>query len=140
MTTAMFGQFQQTNLRIEVEASEAAIRRSLLESAQLRQWMFPQGLSQEMPEELATGLEFTSWIGPIAVNHYVELAEANALGLLLSQGIDGFHRWYWGEGWIQSCLEGVSPLPLGLGHTISLLSLKHFLSVPTKSLPLHQDS
>jgi len=37
---------------------------------------------------------------------------------LLSQGIDGFHEWYWGEGWVQSRLEGVSILPLNLGRSI----------------------
>lgn len=136
----MFGQFQQTNLRIEVEASEIAIRRSLLEVAQLRQWMVPQRLSQEMPEELVTGLDFTTWTGPIAVQHTVAFVEPNALGLLLSQGIDGFHHWHWGEGWIQSSLEGISFLPLGLGHTAALLSLKRFLTQqPTKPLPLHSD-
>jgi len=44
---------------------------------------------------------------------------------LLSQGIDGFHEWYWGEGWVQSRLEGVSILP-NLGQTLNLLRLRQF--------------
>jgi len=51
---------------------------------------------------------------------------ANALAL--SQGIDGYHEWYWGDGWLQSRLEGISLLPLNLGQTLSLLKLRLFLS------------
>jgi len=133
----MLGQFQQTNLRIEIEAPEAAIRKSLLEVANLKQWVLPPTFSQGMPEELTVGTEFTRWIGPIAVRHYVDFVDGNTLELLLSQGIDGFHRWQWGEGWIQSCLEGVSPLPLSLGHTISLLNLKRYL---LQQSPRHESS
>jgi hypothetical protein len=46
----------------------------------------------------------------------------------LSQGIDGYHEWYWGDGWLQSRLEGISLLPLNLGQTLSLLKLRLFLS------------
>jgi len=124
----MLGQFQQTNLRIEIEATEAAIRKSLLDVGQLKQWMLPPTFSQGMPDHLTEGTEFTRWVGPIAVRHQVQRIDSHTLELILSQGIDGFHRWHWGEGWIQSCLEGVSPLPLGLGHTLSLLSLKRYLT------------
>ena len=127
----MLGQFQQTNIRIEIEATEAAIRKSLLNVAQLKQWMLPSGFSEGLPDELTEGTTFTRWIGPIAVCHHVKSVQSNTLELLLSQGIDGFHRWHWDDGWIQSCLEGVSPLPLGLGHTLSLLSLKRYLTTQT---------
>jgi hypothetical protein len=80
-----------------------------------------------MPEELHTGFQFTTWTGPISIHHQVEVAKPNCLRLLLSGGIDGFHEWYWGEGWVQSRLEGVSILPLNLGQTLNLLSLRHFL-------------
>ena len=124
----MFGTFQSSQLRIEVEASEATIRQSLLYPEKLRQWLWPQQLSEGLPEELTTGLEFTSWTGPVAIAHHVEIAESARLRLLLSQGIDGFHEWMWGEGWVQSRLEGVSLLPINLGQTASLLRLKQFLS------------
>jgi len=56
------------------------------------------------------------------------LANDQCLRLLLSQGIDGYHEWYWGDGWLQSRLEGISFLPLNLGQTLSLLKLRLFLS------------
>jgi len=123
----MFGNFQQSQLRIEVEASETAIRDSLLRPVQLQQWLWPQRLAAGMPEQLHQGLTFTSWSGPVAIQHQVQVATPICLRLLLSQGIDGFHEWYWGEGWVQSRLEGISLLPLNLGQTISLLSLRQFL-------------
>ncbi len=123
----MFGNFQQSQLRIEVEASETAIRDSLLRPVQLQQWLWPQRLAAGMPEQLHQGLTFTSWTGPVAIQHQVQVATPICLRLLLSQGIDGFHEWYWGEGWVQSRLEGISLLPLNLGQTLSLLRLRQFL-------------
>jgi hypothetical protein len=124
----MLGKFQQSSIRIEVEASAAAIRDSLLRPSQQRQWVwfgrFPDGL----PEQLHPGLTFTTWTGLVPIQHQVDVAQSNCLRLLLSQGIDGYHEWYWGEGWVQSRLEGVSMLPLNLGQTISLLGLREFLS------------
>lgn len=122
----MLGTFQHSNLRIEIEASEQQIREMLLSSAQLRQWLFPQTFSG-MPDHLREGTTFTSWIGPIPIHHTVDIATSNTLRLLLSQGIDGFHEWRWGDGWVQSCLEGVSLLPLNLGQTLSLLRLRQSL-------------
>jgi hypothetical protein len=124
----MLGTFQQSQLRIEVEASETAIRDSLLRPVQLQQWLWPQRLAAGMPEQLHQGLTFTSWTGPVAIHHQVEVATPNCLRMLLSQGIDGFHEWYWGEGWVQSRLEGVSMLPLNLGQTLNLLRLRQFLT------------
>ncbi|MEL7034457.1 MAG: hypothetical protein AAFO04_02385 [Cyanobacteria bacterium J06592_8] len=124
----MLGTFQQSNLRIEVEASEVAIRESLLRPDQLQQWLWPQKFSPGLPEQFQTGISFTSSIGPVSIQHYVDVAESNCLRLLLSGGIDGFHEWYWGEGWVQSRLEGVSVLPLNLGQTLNLTRLKEFLN------------
>ena len=124
----MFGTFQHTNLRIEIPASEQLLRDSLLRSAKLRQWLFPQRFANGLPEELHPGLTFTSWIGPIQIQHQVEQVEGNILRLLLSQGIDGVHEWQWGEGWVQSNLEGISLLPLALGQTFALMRLRQFLS------------
>jgi len=123
----MFGIFQQSNLRIEILASEHALRQSLLQSAKLRQWVFPQQFSAGLPEELHSGLTFTSWIGGIPVQHTVQQAEEGILRLLLSRGIDGYHEWRWGDGWVQSRIEGVSLLPLRLGQTIALSQLRQFL-------------
>ncbi|HEY9847807.1 MAG TPA: hypothetical protein V6D03_16615, partial [Candidatus Caenarcaniphilales bacterium] len=86
-------------------------------------------LAAGLPEQYYPGLVFTSWLGPIAIQHKVEVAEPNCLHLLFSQGIDGFHEWYWGENWVQSRIEGVSLLPLTLGQTWSLLRLRQFLKV-----------
>jgi len=124
----MLGTFQQSQLRIEVAASEMAIQDSLLRPGKLEQWLWSQRFAAGMPEHLHQGLAFTTWTGPVAIHHQVDVARSNCLRLLLSQGIDGFHEWYWGEGWVQSRLEGVSMLPLNLGQTLSLLSLRQFLA------------
>jgi hypothetical protein len=128
----MLGTFQQSHLRIEVEAPHTVIRDSLLNSEQLRQWLWLQRFSEGLPEQLHQGLAFTTWTGPVAIQHQVEVAQANCLRLLLSQGIDGYHEWYWGEGWVQSRLEGVSLLPLNLCQTLSLLRLRQFLTSAQK--------
>jgi hypothetical protein len=122
----MFGTFQQSQLRIEVPASEQNLRESLVNPAQLQQWLFPLQLTGSS-DRLQVGSSFTSSIGPLAVRHTVESVGSNRLRLLLSQGIDGLHEWQWGEGWVQSRLEGVSLLPLNLGQTLSLLRLRQFL-------------
>ncbi|MGE5656499.1 MAG: hypothetical protein ACM37W_07780 [Actinomycetota bacterium] len=124
----MLGNFQQSRLRIEVEASESAIRDSLLRPTELQQWLWPQQFPAGLPEQFSEGLTFTTWFGPVPIAHRVEVARENCLRLLLSQGIDGFHEWYWGDGWVQSCLEGVSLLPLNLGQTMNLLKLREFLT------------
>jgi len=72
-------------------------------------------------------MTYTSWLGAIAVQHYVDQVDSNSLRLVLSKGIDGFHEWYWGDGWVQSRLEGVSLLPLNLAQSLSLLRLRQFL-------------
>lgn len=129
----MLGNFQQSQLRIEISASETAIRDSLLRPVQLQQWLWPQRLTTGMPEQLHQGFTFTSWTGPVAICHQVEVATPTCLRLLLSQGIDGFHEWYWGEGWVQSRLEGISMLPLNLGQTLNLLRLRQFLAAQPHS-------
>lgn len=128
----MLGNFQQSQIRIEVEADRQSIGDCLLKTAKLRQWTWPQSLSSDLPDTLKTGLTFTSKLGLIEVEHKVETADDNCLRLLLSKGIDGYHEWYWGEGWIQSSLEGVSLLPLNLGQTLSLLRLRQYLSSSSK--------
>ncbi|MEO0836035.1 MAG: hypothetical protein AAFY16_08615 [Cyanobacteria bacterium J06642_3] len=41
----MLGSFQQSNLRIEVNACGQLIESSLLESDRLKQWMWPQNFT-----------------------------------------------------------------------------------------------
>lgn len=126
----MLGNFQSSNLRIEIEASQTAIRDSLIRPDRLRQWLWFGQFSSGLPGVLESGVKFTSWVGPVAIAHEVELANSHCLRFLLSQGIDGFHEWRWGEGWVQSCLEGITLLPLNLGQTVSLLQLRQFLTRP----------
>ncbi len=123
----MLGTFQQSQIRIEVDAQQTVIRDSLLQPARLERWLWPQRFSAGLPEHLHPELTFTTWMGPVAIQHRVEVAQPNHLRLLLSQGIDGYHEWYWGDGWVQSCLEGISLLPLNLGQTVALLRLREFL-------------
>ncbi|MFB2771477.1 hypothetical protein ACE1AT_19640 [Pelatocladus sp. BLCC-F211] len=123
----MLGNFQKTQLRIEIEAPATAISDSLLRPAQLEKWLLSGRLSIGMPEQLHPGFQFTTRFGPVAIHHQVDVADSNRLRLILSQGIDGFHEWYWGEGWVQSRLEGISILPLALGQSLNLLSLRQFL-------------
>lgn len=123
----MLGNFQQSNLRIELEASEKNICDSLIETDKLKTWIFPQTLSSELPKTLKLGVEFTSQLGFVEIDHKVELLENNCLRFLLSKGIDGYHEWCWGDGWVQSRLEGISLLPLNLAQTFSLLQLRQYL-------------
>lgn len=122
----MLGSFQQSNLRIEVNASEKIIRDSLLESDRLKQWMWPQSFAS-LSGSLNPGDTFVSSFGLVEIEHQVEIVEDNSLRLLLSKGIDGFHEWHWGDGWLQSHLEGVSLLPLNFGQTFSLFRLRQYL-------------
>lgn len=123
----MLGNFQQSQLRIAIPGNHRLIGNSLLKSHDLRQWLFPQTLSSEIPDTLTTGLTFTSYCGWMTIEHYVQVAEENYLRMILSQGIDGYHEWLWGDGWVQSRLEGISLLPLNLGQTFSLLKLRQFV-------------
>ena len=123
----MFGNFQTSRLRIEVNASEALIQDSLLNTANLKQWLWTQRFSSDIPSCLIPDTAFTTWIGPISILHTVEYANDHRLRLILSQGIDGFHDWCWGNGWVQSCIEGVSLLPINAGQTFSLFCLKQYL-------------
>jgi hypothetical protein len=130
----MLGTFQHSQLRLELEASATMIRDSLVNIPKLRQWLAPLPLDQGLPETLTPGLSFHTGLGYLRVHHDVDCVGDNHLRLLLSQSIDGFHEWYWGDGWVQSRLEGISLLPLNLAQTASLLKLRQYLtSVPCNS-------
>lgn len=126
----MFGTFQQSQMRVEIEATASQLSRALLHTASLRRWLLPQIIPEALPKELSAGLTFTSWGGLIPVAHKVDAVDADGVRLLLSRGIDGVHEWYWGEGWVQSCLVGVSYLPLQAGNAMALLRLKTYLALP----------
>jgi hypothetical protein len=123
----MLGTFQKSELRIEIEASQAEIGACLTRPSQLQKWLWPQRLSAGLPDTLTVGLEFSSWTGLIEVKHRVEVVSPNSLRLILSGGVDGFHEWYWGDGWLQSHIEGVSLLPISLGQTTNLFKLREYL-------------
>lgn len=123
----MLGTFQQSQLRIEVKASETVIRKAIVSPPEFRQWLWPQQISVGLPSQLTNGLNFTSWIGPVAIQHEVLSVTNQELRMRLSQGIDGIHEWCWGDGWLQSSIEGITLLPLNLGQTLTLLRLRQFV-------------
>lgn len=123
----MFGTFQQSSLRIEVEASEETLAKSLTQVKELQNWLWFERFSVGISDTLSLGTKLTGRVGLVTIQHEVELAEPNRIRFLLSQGIDGFHEWAWGNGWVQSRLEGISLLPISLGQTATLLSLKQYL-------------
>ena len=130
----MFGTYQHSDLRIEIAASATQISSSLTERSQLKQWLWPQQLKfaeSDLPVNggpaLTVGESFESGLGPITTAHKVELITPAGVRFLLSGSIDGYHEWQWGEGWVQSRLEGISLLPLNLGQTASLFRLKQYL-------------
>lgn len=125
----MFGNFQQSQLRIEIAATRDEIAHSLLYPDQLQTWLWPQQFSGA-PDKLVAGAQFTSHFGPIVLRHQITTAEPTHLRSLLAESIDGFHEWYWGDGWVQSRLEGVSLLPLKLVQSLSLLRLQARFNPP----------
>ena len=123
----MFGNFQRSELRIEVPASAATIRDRLLSPPALTEWLFPQQLSFPSQDLLTVGTKFRAALGPVKLELQVDRVSPQLLRLLLSQGIDGYHEWCWGEGWVQSRLEGISLLPLNLCQTGILFRLRDAL-------------
>lgn len=120
----MLGSFQQMQLRLEMDATATEIAAPLIHPARWSDWLAPQRFSEGLPDRLTPDLTYTSWIGPIAIVHQVQWIDDRGFCLLLSQGIDGYHEWCWGDGWVQSRLEGVSLLPLKLAHSLSLARLR----------------
>lgn len=125
----MLGTYQSSDLRIELSASAEQIQASLTQPQLLKQWLWPQTIQIEKSAEtqLSAGQRFDSQLGLIRTHHSVERLSDEGIRFLLSGSIDGFHEWQWGEGWVQSRLEGISLLPLNLGQTASLFRLKQYL-------------
>ena len=129
----MLGNFQKSQLRIEVKATKKILRDSFLNTKKLRQWFWFTKLETGLPSQLESGLTFSSWVLGVEIRNQVETANDNCLRLLLSKGIDGYQEWCWGEGWLQSRLYGISLLPLNLAQTLGLLSLRDFVQKQTNS-------
>ena len=125
----MFGTFQQSCLRIEVSATQQQLSDALLNPSALQRWIWPQFIQNHLPPELYAGLVFTSWAGPIPLEHQVTSVSTGHLCCVLRQSIDGFHEWHWGAGWVQSRLEGVSLLPLRLSNATAIARLKTYLNL-----------
>jgi hypothetical protein len=123
----MLGNFQRSELRIEVPATASKIRDRLLSPAALQKWLFPQQVKFVGSDLLSVGTKFATSFGPVMVDAKVDRVDSQCLRLILSQGVDGYHEWYWGEGWVQSRLEGVSLLPLNLYQTATLFRLRRSL-------------
>lgn len=123
----MLGRFQSSCLRVEMPGDARAICDSITRPEALRQWLWPQQFSTGLPDRLQPGNRFLSWLGPVAIEHAIDRADPRCLRALLSGSIDGYHEWYWGDGWVQSRFEGISPLPLQLANTTSLLRLRAYL-------------
>jgi hypothetical protein len=123
----MLGNFQRSELRIEVPATSNTIRDRLLSPAALKKWLFPQQVKFAGSDLLTIGTKFETSFGPVLVKSQVDRVDSQCLRLILSQGVDGYHEWYWGEGWVQSRLEGISLLPLNLYQTATLFRLRQSL-------------
>lgn len=122
----MLGKFQKSELRIEVKAAQKVFADCLLDINKLKQWFFPLKFEQNSLEKLSQGDVFSFYLGFIEIKNKVDFIDSNCVRLILSGGIDGYQEWCWGDGWIQSRLEGISVLPLNLGQTLNLLRLKSF--------------
>jgi hypothetical protein len=123
----MLGNFQRSELRIEVPATASTIRDRLLSPTALKKWLFPQQMSFPSQDLLTVGTKYKASLGPLTVSYQVDRVDDSCVRLLLSQAIDGYHEWCWGEGWVQSRIEGISLLPLNLHQTTTLLRLRQGL-------------
>jgi hypothetical protein len=122
----MLGTFQQSTVRVQVAASGALLRRCLTEFALVRQWAWLQNFPTDLPATMSRGLVFDSFFGPVRLGHRIEQLDDDELHMVLWGGVDGHMRWQWGDGWLQSTVEGVSLIPLALGQTTLLDALTRF--------------
>lgn len=124
----MWGKFQSSQLRIEVKASAEKLKENLVNPKKLSKWFFPwQIKSNNLADSFKTGDKFTTSLGLLEINNQVEFINDNCLRIILSKGIDGYQEWSWGDGWVQSRLEGISLLPLNLAQTFNLLKFRELV-------------
>jgi hypothetical protein len=124
----LLGTYQQSNLRIEIDATADTLRDSLTKPDEIKAWLWPQPFQGDFQSTLTVGTRFSSLFGPLTLEHQVSELSPSHICLLLHGSIDGFHEWRWGDGWLQSRLEGVSLLPLSLAQTRGILRLRWYLS------------
>jgi hypothetical protein len=129
----MFGNFQRSELRIEVPANASTIRDRLLSPPVLTKWLFPQQMSFDTQDLLAVGTKFKTSFGLVGVDCRVDRLNSQSVRILLDRGVDGYQEWSWGEGWVQSRLEGISLLPLNLYQTATLFRLQQSLKLGNRS-------
>jgi hypothetical protein len=125
----MFGNFQRSELRIEVPANASTIRDRLLSPPVLTKWLFPQQMRFDSQDLLTVGTKFKTSFGLVEVDCQIDRQDAQSLRILLGRGVDGYQEWSWGEGWVQSRLEGISLLPLNLYQTATLFRLQQSLKL-----------
>ena len=128
----MLGKFQTSELRIEVKASSSIIQESLMNLEQLQKWFFPLKFTEHNSSVLEEGDCFSCDLGLVKVKNQVQIINSNCFRLILSEGIDGYQEWCWGDGWVQSRLEGISLFPLNLAQTLNLLRLRGWLTTVNK--------
>jgi hypothetical protein len=124
---AMLGNFQQSHLRIELSATAQAIGQQLGFADGLGRVLAPSKVSLAGQEPLRSGDRFAATFGWVTVEQQVAVVGDRGLRLLLHGGIDGYQEWSWGDGWVQSCTEGVSVLPLTALQTLQLMQLQRVL-------------
>lgn len=122
----MLGSFQQSTLRLEVDAQAEALRRCLTEAELLRQWMWPQQLEPGIPEQLEVGVIFESHVGLLTTGHRVDHCGEGRLQVVMWGAMDGLSEWVWGNGWAQLRVEAISLLPVAAGVWLSLRQLQRF--------------
>jgi hypothetical protein len=123
----MFGNFQQSHLRIELSATAQEIGRQLGFADGLRRLLAPSKVSLTGQEQLRSGDRFTATFGWVQVEQQLAVVSDRGLRLLLHGGIDGYQEWSWGDGWVQSRTEGISVLPLTALQTLQLIRLQQVL-------------
>jgi hypothetical protein len=123
----MFGNFQQSHIRIELSATAQVIGQQLSCADGLGRLLAPSKISLTGREPLLAGDRFRATFGWVTVEHQVALVGTRGLRLLLHGGIDGYQEWSWGDGWVQSSTEGVSVLPLTALQTLQLIQLQQAL-------------
>jgi hypothetical protein len=123
----MFGNFQQSHLRIELSATAQEIGQQLGFADGLRRLLAPSQVSLTGREQLRLGDRFTATFGWVTVEQQLAVVRDRGLRWLLHGGIDGYQEWSWGDGWVQSRTEGISVLPLTALQTLQLIQLQQAL-------------
>jgi hypothetical protein len=129
----VFGVLQTATHRFTIAVPAAVIHEHLTKVDLIREWAWPQQYPTAVGR-LTAGLEFTSYLGPVAIGHRVTVCEPGCLDMVLWGAVDGFSQWRWGDGWVAQTCAGVSVIPLEIGQYQLLHQLEQYLT--TKVNPL----